>query len=102
MGNKKKTPKAKEPIKLRYKRLANGNQSIYLDYYSNGKREYEFLKLYRELKIVLLKALSRGKFDGKDIEFVKEKLGLKNIEATVVRFVDYSQGQTEYDVKLDL
>jgi integrase len=47
MGNKKKTPpKAKEPIKLRLKKLANGNQSIYLDYYTAGKRQYEFLKLY--------------------------------------------------------
>ena len=47
MANKKKTtPKAKEPIKLRLKKLANGNQSIYLDYYSNGKRQYEFLRLY--------------------------------------------------------
>ena len=47
MGNKKaKIPKAKEPIKVRFKKLANGNKSIYLDYYKDGKREYEFLKLY--------------------------------------------------------
>ncbi|GHV56564.1 tyrosine recombinase [Bacteroidia bacterium] len=47
MSNKKqKQQKAKEPIKMRLKRLANGNQSIYLDYYKDGKREYEFLKLY--------------------------------------------------------
>ena len=36
----------KEPIKLRVKYLANGNKSIYLDMYMNGKRKYEFLKLY--------------------------------------------------------
>jgi len=36
----------KELIKVRFKPLANGNQSIYLDYYNNGKRQYEFLKLY--------------------------------------------------------
>jgi len=47
MGNKKtKIQKAKEPIKVRFKTLANGNKSIYLDYYKDGKREYEFLKLY--------------------------------------------------------
>jgi hypothetical protein len=46
MSNKKKQPKAKEPIKVRFKQLSNGNQSIYLDYYREGKREYEFLKLY--------------------------------------------------------
>lgn len=42
----KKSVKAKEPIRLRFKELANGNKSIYLDYYRDGKREYEFLKLY--------------------------------------------------------
>ena len=47
MGNKKhKQTKAKEPIKVRFKTLSNGNKSIYLDYYRDGKREYEFLKLY--------------------------------------------------------
>ena len=43
---KRKTVKAKEPIRIRFKKLANGNESIYLDYYKDGKREYEFLKLY--------------------------------------------------------
>lgn len=36
----------KEPIRLRQKKLANGNISLYLDIYRNGKREYEFLKMY--------------------------------------------------------
>lgn len=38
--------KAKEPIRLRTKKLSNGNFSIYLDIYRDGKRVYEFLKLY--------------------------------------------------------
>lgn len=42
----KKQIKAKEPIRLRTKELSNGNQSLYLDCYFNGKRQYEFLKLY--------------------------------------------------------
>lgn len=42
----KKKPKIKEPVRIRFKKLANGNQSIYLDYYKEGKREYDFLKLY--------------------------------------------------------
>ena len=42
----KKAPKAKEPVRIRLKRLANGNQSIYLDIYTGGRRQYEFLKLY--------------------------------------------------------
>lgn len=43
---RKKTSKAKEPVRIRYKDLANGNKSIYLDIYQKGKRVYEFLKLY--------------------------------------------------------
>lgn len=38
--------KTKEPIKIRFKDLANGCKSIYLDIYVNGNRKYEFLKLY--------------------------------------------------------
>lgn len=38
--------RAKEPIKIRFKNLANGNKSIYLDCYQEGQRRYEFLKLY--------------------------------------------------------
>lgn len=36
----------KEPVKLRRRKLKNGNISLYLDIYYNGVREYEFLKLY--------------------------------------------------------
>ena len=46
MARKKSAFKAKEPIKIRFKKLSNGNQSIYLDQYKDGKRTYEFLKLY--------------------------------------------------------
>jgi site-specific recombinase XerD len=33
-------------VKLRKKKLADGRISLYLDYYSNGQRQYEFLKIY--------------------------------------------------------
>ena len=36
----------KEPVKLRKRKLKNGNLSLYLDIYFNGVRKYEFLKLY--------------------------------------------------------
>jgi integrase len=38
--------KIKEPIKIRVKHLTNGSKSIYLDIYMEGRRKYEFLKLY--------------------------------------------------------
>lgn len=42
-----RTPsKLKEPVRIRFKQLSNGSKSIYLDTYKDGKREYEFLKLY--------------------------------------------------------
>lgn len=41
-----KTQSQKEPVKLREKRLANGNISLYLDIYRSGKRHKEYLKLY--------------------------------------------------------
>lgn len=46
MGNKIQKNRIKEPVKIRYKQLAGGTLSIYLDTYYNGKREYEFLRLY--------------------------------------------------------
>lgn len=41
---KTSTPKVKQLVRIRFKRLANGEQSIYLDLYQQGKRAYEFLK----------------------------------------------------------
>ena len=36
----------KEPVRLRERVLANGERSLYLDIYRDGKRSREFLKLY--------------------------------------------------------
>ena len=46
MKKSKQNSKPKEPVKLRVKKLANGNRSLYLDTYSEGNRSYEFLRLY--------------------------------------------------------
>ena len=46
MARPKKQTRAKEPVRIRFKELSNGNKSIYLDIYRDGKRSYEFLKLY--------------------------------------------------------
>lgn len=39
----------KTSVKLRVKKLADGNGSYYLDWFQNGKRHYEYLKLYTVL-----------------------------------------------------
>jgi integrase len=46
MSNKKRPLKVKEPIKIRFKTLKNGNKSIYLAFWNatTNKWEYEFLK----------------------------------------------------------
>lgn len=46
MARPKKIITPKEAVKIRSKKLINGNSSLYLDINHNGKRRYEFLKLY--------------------------------------------------------
>lgn len=46
MAKKTRQHSIKAPIRLREKELADGTFSLYLDLYTNGKRQYEFLKLY--------------------------------------------------------
>ena len=46
MVRPKKQIKVKEPVRLREKKLRDGNRSLYLDIYHRGTRKYEYLKLY--------------------------------------------------------
>ena len=39
---------SKEAVRLRRRPISGGRQSLYLDIYVNGRRDYEFLKLYLE------------------------------------------------------
>ena len=46
MVRPKKVQKVKEPVRIRQRKLANGNMSLYLDVYVKGVRKVESLGLY--------------------------------------------------------
>ena len=93
-----KTPKkAKEPVRLRFKTLADGNKSIYLDIYRNGKRSYEFLKLYlvpetnplqKQVNADTLKAANAIKAQ-RIIELANDEAGIKNTQRGKMLLVDW-------------
>jgi hypothetical protein len=65
----KKVTAPKEPIKIRYKELKNGAKSIYLDVYRNGKRNYEFLKLYLVPETTPLEKKTECRGDGSGYKY---------------------------------
>lgn len=79
--------KLKEPVKVRTKRLADGSESYYLDIYHDGKRHYEFLKLYKLPEInAKVKEQNRATREAVEtiksqriIELTRNKAGLKKI-----------------------
>lgn len=93
----KKAPKAKEPIRIRFKKLSNGNQSIYLDTYRDGQRDYEFLKLYlipertdldRERNAQTMTAANAIKAQ-RIIELTNNEAGVKNLHRGKMLLFDY-------------
>lgn len=85
MATLKKKTKLKEPVKVRTKKLADGSESFYLDIYVDGKRHYEFLKMYllpeinasvKEQNRATLAAVETIK-SKRIIEITNDKAGLK-------------------------
>ena len=107
MAKKKQEVKLKEPVRIRFKQLANGNQSIYLDYYTGdvirkenyvgGKRQYEFLKLYlipektredkakNEATLALAKAIQSKRI----VELQNDAHGFQNTNKSKANVIDY-------------
>lgn len=82
----KTTKRLKEPVRIRFKTLSDGSQSIYLDTYRSGKRSYEFLKLYllpeknaliKEQNAVTLAAAEKIKSQ-RIIELTEDVAGLRH------------------------
>ena len=91
--------KIKEPIKIRVKHLTNGSKSIYLDIYMEGRRKYEFLKLYiipensksdRVRNNETLKLANAIKTQ-RIIELQNQSHGFKFNKASNIKLIDYIQ-----------
>ena len=107
MAKQKQTVKLKEPVRIRFKQLSNGNQSIYLEHYTGdvirkenyvgGKRKYEFLKLYlipertredkvkNEATLALAKAIQSKRI----VEVQNDAHGFQNTNKSRVNLLDY-------------
>ena len=107
MAKQKQTVKLKERVRIRFKQLSNGNQSIYLDYYTGdvirkenyvgGKRKYEFLKLYlipertredkakNEATLALAKAIQSKRI----VEVQNDAHGFQNTNKSKANLLDY-------------
>lgn len=88
MNRFKRNFKIKEPVRLRTKSIANGCYSLYLDTSYNGKRRYEFLRLYlipektpedKSINDATLKAANAIKAK-RILEFLNKKAGIKKSE----------------------
>ena len=101
MAKQKQTVKLKEPVRIRFKQLSNGNQSIYLEYYTGDvirKENYvEFLKLYlipertredkakNEATLALAKAIQSKRI----VEVQNDAHGFQNTNKSRVNLLDY-------------
>lgn len=102
--NMKKQLRIKEPVKIRTKELSNGCQSIYLDIYMEGKRQYKFLKLYiipendktdRERNHETLKLANAIKSQ-KIVELQNKVFGFDNHRLTNVKLTEYMKRVAEF------
>ena len=96
--------KSKEPIRLRQRKLPSGLTSLYLDIYLDGKRSYEYLKLYlveektradkeKNRQTLLLAEAIRSK---RIVELHNGQYGFKDRKrAAEVRFWDYYKTMCE-------
>ena len=95
---------ATEPIRIRRKKLSNGSVSLYLDIYRNGKREYEFLKLYlipektpfdKQQNAETLKTANAIKAQ-RVIALQNEEYGFNVSSKAKINFIDYMVSQSQY------
>lgn len=107
MPRKKKAPKAKEAIRIRFRKLANGNQSLYLDYYQGeaGARQTKTLNLYLVPEVdKAARIKNENTMQAANViknklllELINGKAGIKDIsESGNISLVAYIDGFCEY------
>ena len=87
----------KSLIKLREKKLTNGNKSLYLDYYKDGVRTYEFLKLYLQAgNDPLIKARNKATYNTartiqsqRILDIQQGRANILSPERRAIRFTEY-------------
>ena len=88
---------SKAPIRLGQRRTSSGSISLYLDNYLNGKRSYEYLKMYlvpeptradkeKNRQMLLLADAIRAK---RVVELRNGQYGFQNQSSINIRFFDY-------------
>lgn len=109
--NEMRKTKRKGNVYLREKKLSNGNISLYLDVYRDGKREYEFLKLYLNAKArtpmekeqnqrTLL--MAEDIRTQREIEVNSSAFGLQSSMARNADFIDYFREYIRQYTKKDI
>lgn len=103
MARPKKQVKAKEPVTIRLKSLANGCKSVYLDIYRDGVRSYEFPKLYLiPEKTPADRAANFATMDAANAikacrvkEIISGEAGIKEIPGKRIRLLDWMKQRQE-------
>lgn len=101
----------KEPVKIRFKELATGNKSIYLDIYSGGKRRYEFLKLYLKPEVgrdrrkiakenAAILELATAIKAKRIVALGANKAGIYNKDNLKIKLVDFLDAFAQYKLKV--
>lgn len=94
---------SKEPIRLRQRKMPTGNISLYLDIYLNGRRTYEYLKMYlvpeltradREKNRETLK-LADAVRAKRVVELRNGQFGFQPTTSPPIRFFDYYRAMCE-------
>lgn len=94
---------SKEPIRLRQRKMPTGNISLYLDIYLDGRRTYEYLKMYlipertradkeKNRETLKLADAVRAK---RVVELRNGKFGFQSSTSPAIRFFDYYRAMCE-------